>query len=273
MQEEFLQLRLLIERALGRDQIHPDVMGRVLLELEVVHGRVCHINLLLKVCRLLGCLTDEDGHLTEHVRIDQNQTDEQQEHEEDFIVSAGSHLVTTKGKHSEVEKADELICRSNLLLIVETVILVPLDVNKVKRGRPELSNLDHIKPGAADDVQDKHEDNDELHNLKLSLLTLIHSQFLNERAESLNTGDLQNFEETERLDWRENDGNVSIRDRRQEINKEEASKVVPGNLLAITDLHTLLVEVSGTEADDDIDEEHDVDDKIDHGVVRVSLER
>lgn len=48
---------------------------------------------------------------------------------------------------------------------------------------------------------------------------------------------------------------------------------MPGNLLAITDLHTLLVEVSGTEADDDIDEEHDVDDQIDHGVVRVSLER
>ena len=160
-----------------------------------------------------------------------------------------------------------------MLLIVETVILVPLDVNKVKRGRPELSNLDHIEPGAADNVQDKHEDNDELHNLELSLLTLIHSQFLNERAESLNTGNLQNFEETERLDWRENDGDVSIRDRRQEIDKEEASKVVPGNLFAITDLHTLLVEVSGTEADDDIDEEHDVDDQIDHGVVRVSLER
>ena len=101
-----------------------------------------------------------------------------------------------------------------MLLIVETVILVPLDVNKVKRGRPELSNLDHIEPGAADNVQDKHEDNDELHNLELSLLTLIHSQFLNEWAESLNTGDLQNFEETERLDRRENDGDVSIRDRR-----------------------------------------------------------
>lgn len=45
------------------------------------------------------------------------------------------------------------------------------------------------------------------------------------------------------------------------------------NLLGISDLHALRVEVSGAEADSDIDQEHNVDDQIKHGVVSVLLKR
>lgn len=60
-----------------------------------------------------------------------------------------------------------------MLHIVEARVLIALDVDEVERRGPDLRNRDDIEPGAADDVQDKHKNDNELDDLQLGLVTLI----------------------------------------------------------------------------------------------------
>ena len=98
-------------------------------------------------------------------------------------------------------------------MVIKAVIFVPLHVDEVKRWRPDLDNLDNVEPDAGDDVQDEDEHDDELDDLQLGLLTLIDFQFLDEGTEALNTGDLEDLEETELLDRWEDNSNVTVWDR------------------------------------------------------------
>lgn len=62
---------------------------------------------------------------------------------------------------------------------------------------------------------------------------------------------------------------IPIGDGGEEVHGEHAAEVVICDLLRVTHLHTLRIEVGCAEAEPNINEEHDIDDQVDQLVIRV----
>ena len=116
--------------------------------------------------RLLRSLTDQHRHLTEDVSIYQNEQSQGHEHDKDLSIRPWSHFVTSEGQHTQVEHCKELVCLSDLLCVIETVILASLHVDEIKWGCPNLFNTDDKEPEASQNVKDENEREKQLEDLK-----------------------------------------------------------------------------------------------------------
>ena len=97
-------------------------------------------------------------------------------------------------------------------------------------------------------------------------------ELLHKGSETGDSGDLKNLKEGNCLEEGHDDGDVAVRDGREQINNEHTFEVVLCNLLRVSHFLAVSVEVSGAETQRDVNEEHDVDNQIQGGVSLVLLE-
>lgn len=146
---EIVLYGLLVLGALGRDEEHSNVNLCVIFQAEIVHRRVGEVNLLLKLTGLFLCLSDQGGHLTEHIGVNQNKCDKDQEHGSDLSRCTRSHFVTTEGEDTKIEDDEELIGLRDLLHVVKAIVLVSLYVDEVERRGPNRCIAHNHEPAAS----------------------------------------------------------------------------------------------------------------------------
>lgn len=252
--QESLQLNLLILRTLRLNQIQSHTVLGLFGQVHVLHGSVGHIDLVLESAFLLRNIADKDGHLTKNDGVIQNKTDQHDENVYDFEVCPRAHFVATECQDGHVEDDHVLVPRVDLLHIVESVVVATLDVDKVERRYPLLLCFDNDIPDAANDVHNEQESQNEFENLDHGFLILLQFELLDDLRKASDTRDLEYFEQLEQLFLEDTPW-----ERRNQIDKEHALDVTPGNLLPVLDLLALDREVRRAKLHENVDGEQEVD--------------
>ena len=176
--EETVELFLLVLGTLRRDQVQAHLILRILRQVHVFHGRVRHVDLLLKSGLFLADLANEHGHLSENDSVVQNQRYQDDENERDLIGCPWAHFISTESEDGHVENDHVLVPLGDLFEIVEAVITLALHVDEVERWDPLLLNLHDQVPEAANDVHDEEQGQNQLEDLHHSFLVLLQLQLL-----------------------------------------------------------------------------------------------
>ena len=118
--DERLQLFLLVVSSLRGDQIVSNLLLGIIRQVNVLHGCVGNVDLLLEVCAFSRAHLHEHCHLTKNGSVVDGQDDKDDEDGENLDISPGTHLVTAKREHGSVQADHVLIAHTHLVLVVES---------------------------------------------------------------------------------------------------------------------------------------------------------